>query len=46
MALLVFLPAAAGAGIVAAYFLVASMNCRLGCDWFFSAIQDERRLGA
>ena len=44
VALLVFFPAAAGAGVVAAHFLVASLNS-LSCDWFFSAIEDERWLG-
>ena len=45
VALLVFFPAAAGAGVVAADFVVASLN-RLSCDWFFSAIEDEWGLGA
>jgi hypothetical protein len=44
VALLVFFPAAAGAGVIAADFVVASMN-GLRCDWFFSAIEDERWLG-
>jgi hypothetical protein len=41
MALLVFFPAAAGAGVVAADFVVAVLNS-LRRDWFFSAIEDER----
>jgi len=41
VALLVFFPAAAGAGVVAADFVVVSLN-RLRGDWFFSAIEDER----
>jgi hypothetical protein len=45
MTLLVFFPAAAGAGVVAADFVVAVLN-RLRSDWFFSAIEDERRKGA
>ena len=40
VALLVFFPAAAGAGVVATDFVVASLNS-LRCDWFFSAIEDE-----
>ena len=44
VALLVFFPAAAGAGVVAAHFLIASLNS-LSCDWFFSAIEDERGKG-
>jgi hypothetical protein len=42
VALLVFFPAAAGAGIVAADFVVASLNGLRG-DRFFSAIEDEWR---
>ena len=45
VALLVFFPAAAGAGVVAADFVVASLN-RLRCEWLFSAIEDEWGLGA
>ena len=45
VALLVFFPAAAGAGVVAADFVVASLNS-LRRDWFFSAIEDERGEGA
>jgi hypothetical protein len=41
VALLVFFPAAAGAGVVAADLVVVSLN-RLRGDWFFSAIEDER----
>jgi len=41
VALLVFFPAAAGAGVIAADFVVVSLN-RLRGDWFFSAIEDER----
>ena len=40
VALLVFFPAAAGAGVVAADFVVTSLN-RLRSDWFFSTIEDE-----
>ena len=45
VALLVFFSAAAGAWIVAADLFVAPLNC-LGCDWFFSAIEDEWGEGA
>jgi hypothetical protein len=45
MALLVFFPAAAWAGVVAADFVVAVMN-RLRGDRFFSAIEDESWLGS
>ena len=45
MALFVFFPAAAGTGVVAADLVVASMNS-LRCDRLFSAIEDERWLGA
>ncbi len=45
VALLVFFPAAAGAGVVAADFVFASLNS-LRCGWFFSAIEDEWGLGA
>ena len=45
VALLVFFPAAAGAGVVAADFVVASLHS-LRRDWFFSAIEDERGEGA
>ena len=45
VALLVFFPAAAGAGVVAADFVVASLNS-LRRDWFFSAFEDERGEGA
>jgi hypothetical protein len=45
VALLVFFPAAAGAGVVAADFVVASLN-RLRSDWFFSSIEDEWGKGA
>jgi len=45
VALLVFFPAAAGAGVIPADLVVASMNS-LWCDWLFSAIEDERWLGA
>ena len=40
MALLIFFPAAAGAGVVAADFIVAVLNS-LRRDWFFSAIEDK-----
>jgi ribosomal protein S5 len=45
VALLVFLPAATGAGVVAADFVVAVMHCLRG-DRCFSAIEDECGLGA
>ena len=45
VALLVLFPAAAGAGIVAADLVVAVLN-RLRGDRFFSAVENERRLGA
>ena len=45
VALLVFFSAAAGAGVVASDFVVASLNS-LRCDWFFSAIEDEWGVGA
>ena len=41
MALFVFFPAAAGAGVVAADFVVVVLNGLRG-DWFFPAIEDER----
>ena len=40
MALLIFFPAAAGAGVVAADFIVAVLNS-LSSDWFFSTIEDK-----
>ena len=40
VALLVFFPAAARAGVVAADFVIAVLNS-LRRDWFFSAIEDE-----
>ena len=43
--LLVFFPAAAGAGVIAANFVVASLNS-LRRDWYFSAIEDEWREGS
>jgi hypothetical protein len=45
VALLIFFPAATGAGVIAADFVVASLNS-LRCDWFFSAIEDEWRKGS
>ena len=45
VALLEFFPAAAGAGVVAADFVVAVLN-RLRGDWFFSSIEDEWGKGA
>src|SRR3954466_9135926 len=42
MAFLVFLPAAARAGVIAADFLIASLN-RLWRNRFFSAVENERR---
>ena len=45
VALLVFFPAAAGAGVVTADFVVVSVDS-LRCDWFFSAIEGECGLGA
>ena len=40
VALFVFFPAAARAGVVAADFVIAVLNS-LRRDWFFSAIEDE-----
>ena len=40
VALLVFFPASAGAGVVAADFIVAVLNS-LSSDWFFSTIEDK-----
>jgi hypothetical protein len=45
VAFLVFFPAAAGAGVVAADLVVISLN-RLSGDWLVSAIEDECWLGA
>lgn len=41
VALFVFLSAAAGAGIIAADFVVGPMYRGLRCDWFLSAVQGE-----